>query len=80
MADRKLNNLKRRVNRARNNGVTTPASRHLHLMADCLASGKRYAMFEEEPEFCAETMYLVLETYWKLRKRKKPSPETRTEE
>lgn len=64
----KLSNLRRRVNRARRTFVNTcPASRHLHLMAECLASGKGYAMLQEEPEHCAGTMLSVLESLWKLR-------------
>lgn len=68
---RRLRNAQRRTIRARSlyTSFTCPASRHLHLMADALASGKRYAMFEEEPAHCAETMYAVLESLWKLRAR-----------
>lgn len=36
-------------------------------MADRLASGKPYLMFEEEPEHCAQTMYAVLESLFKAR-------------
>lgn len=58
----------RRTNRARNFPTNTcPASRHLHLMAECLAKGKPYAMFDEEPEHCAITMLSVLESLWTLR-------------
>lgn len=65
---RRLRNLQRRVDRARNFPTNTcPASRHLHIMADILASGKPYPMFEEEPEHCAETMLAVLESLWKSR-------------
>jgi hypothetical protein len=38
-------------------------------MADCLMSGRGYPMFEEEPEHCAESIYAVLESLWKLRAR-----------
>lgn len=64
----KLSNLRRRVARARKFGENTcPASRHLHLMAEALATGKRYHMFDEEPEHCAGAMLSVLESLWKLR-------------
>lgn len=63
-----LRNLRRRVNRARNFPTNTcPASRHVHLMADALASGKQYFMFTEEPEHCAGSLYAVLESLWKAR-------------
>ena len=67
--DRKdLVNIRRRVNRARHFLENTcPASRHLHVMAESLATGQRYAMFEEEPEHCALTMLSVLESLWKMR-------------
>lgn len=64
------NKLRRRVNRARDFPRNTcPASRHLHLMAEHLATGKAYPMLQEEPEHCAETMLSVLESLWKLRTR-----------
>jgi len=46
---------------------TCPASRHLHLIAEHLASGKPYPMLQEEPEHCAETMLSVLESLWNAR-------------
>ncbi len=64
----KLRNIRRRANRARdfpNN--TCPASRHLHLIAEHLAGGEKDFLLDEEPETCAETMYAVLESLWKLR-------------
>ena len=64
----KIQNLRRRVNRARKfPDNTCPSSRHLHLMADTLASGKPYFMFAEEPEHCAMSIYAVLESLWKAR-------------
>lgn len=66
-----LSNLRRRVNRARSKAWTTPETRHLHIMAECLATGKGYAMLQEEPEYCAETMLIVLEALWKLRRRER---------
>lgn len=68
-ARKRLRNAQRRVNRTRSSPlpVRCPASRHLHLIADALASGKPYPMLTEEPVHCAETMYAVLESLWKLR-------------
>jgi hypothetical protein len=64
----RLENLRRRVNRARKfPDNTCPASRHLHLMAEALAAGKPYAMLAQEPDHCAETMLSVLESLWKAR-------------
>jgi hypothetical protein len=64
----RLENLRRRVNRARKfPDNTCPASRHLHLMAEALAAGKPYPMLAEEPEHCAESMLWVLEHLWKAR-------------
>lgn len=65
----KLSNLRRRVNRARKLPTNTcPASRHLHMMADCLSTGSRqYPMLQEEPEHCAGSLYAVIEQLWKLR-------------
>jgi len=67
---RKLNNLRRRVNRARDFPKnTTPAERHLHTMAESLATTGNYPMLYDEPEYCAESMLAVLEELWKTRKR-----------
>ena len=64
----KISNMRRRVSRARKFPANTcPSSRHLHLMADMLASGKPYPMLEEDPEHCAQTMYAVLESLFKTR-------------
>lgn len=58
----RLKNLRRRVNRIRNfPNNTCGASRHLHMIAEQLATGKPYPMLQEEPEHCAETMLSVLE-------------------
>lgn len=74
----KLSNMRRRVNRARDGRgkiVTCPASRHLHMIADALASGKPYPMLQEDPEHCAGSIYAVLESLWKLRAAdRKPNP------
>ena len=64
----KLSNLKRRVNRARKFPANTcAASRHLHIMADRLLSGRGYPMLQEEPEHCAVSILAVLESLWKAR-------------
>ena len=65
---RRLQNLRRRVNRARNFPENTcSASRHLHLIAEWLAKGRPYAPLQEEPAHCAQTMLAVLEGLWKAR-------------
>lgn len=65
-----LENVRRRALRASNFPRNTcPASRHLRMMAEALAAGRKYHMFDEEPEHCAETIYSVLESLWKLRTR-----------
>lgn len=73
-ADKKrLKAIRRRVDRARNFPTNTdPFSRHLHIMADCLLKPKkdgslRYPMFAEEPEHCAESIYVTLASLWESR-------------
>lgn len=64
----KIENQARRADRARNHDVTCPASRHVHMMADALASKRAaYPMFAEEPKHCAGTLYAVIESLWKAR-------------
>ena len=64
----KIQNVRRRVNRARNFPFNTcGASRHLHMIADALARGEKYHMIDEEPEHIAGTIYSVLESLWKAR-------------
>ena len=65
----KLENVRRRVSRARRFPANTcPASRHLHIMADALSMGtKQYPLLQEEPEYCAVSIYSVLESLWKAR-------------
>lgn len=46
---------------------TCPASRHVHLIAESLARGKKYHMIDEEPEHVAGSLLSVLESLWKLR-------------
>jgi len=66
----KLENLRRRVDRARKfPDNTCAASRHLHLIAKALAAGCPYPMLAEEPEHCAASMLSVLESLWKARTR-----------
>lgn len=66
---KRLRNLRRRVKAVRDFPMhTCPASRHLHLIAEALATGKPYPMLHEEPQHCAETMLAVLEGLWMLRK------------
>lgn len=63
-----LKNLRRRVDRARAFPKNTcPASRHVHIMADCLTRKGGYPMLAEEPEHCAASLYSVLESLFKAR-------------
>jgi hypothetical protein len=63
----KLHSLILRADRARKAHNTCAASRHLHLIADALATKRSYPMLTEEPKYCAGTMYSVLESLWKAR-------------
>jgi hypothetical protein len=66
--DNELRNLCRRVDRARNFPVNTcAASRHVHNIADALASGWDCPQLREEPQYCAKSMLNVLESLWKAR-------------
>lgn len=68
MTDKYLANQRRRTNKARKFMKNTcPASRHVHLMAECLARGEKYFMVDEEPQHVALSMLSVLESLWKLR-------------
>ncbi len=68
----KIENVRRRVDRARNApGVTCPASRHVHMIADALVAGENPYMLQEDPEHCAGSLYAVLESLWKLRAKEK---------
>lgn len=63
-----LKNLRRRVDRARKfPDNTCTSSRHLHIMADALASGRGYPMLTDEPKHCAGSIYAVLESLFKAR-------------
>lgn len=63
-----LKKLRRRASRARSFPVNTcPASRHLHIMADCLTKKGGYPMLTEEPEHCAISIMSVLASLWEAR-------------
>lgn len=65
----KIANVRRRVNRARNKaGVTCPASRHVHMIADAFAApGPVNYDLPYERDHIAGSLYSVLESLWKLR-------------
>lgn len=66
----RLHNVRRRAYRAMESkhGIhTCPASRHLLIMADELAAGRKYHMFDEDPKHCAGGMFAVVEALWKAR-------------
>lgn len=63
-----LLNLKRRINRARNfPNNTCPASRHVQMIGECLASGRKYHMIDEEPQTVAGSLLAVVECLFKAR-------------
>ena len=66
--DRKLlHDLKRRVQKARTFPTNTcPASRHVQIMAECLASGG-YPMLHEEPLHCAISMLATVAALYEAR-------------
>ena len=60
--------VKARVRRWRNFPHNTcPASRHVQLIAEHLASGKKYPMLAEEPEHCAGSMLSTVASLFKAR-------------
>jgi len=68
----KLENVRRRAERAASGKtiesiVTCGASRHVMAIADALADKRKYPMMNEEPEYCAASLYSVLESLWKAR-------------
>lgn len=69
----RIKNMRRRVERARNHpGVTCPCSRHVHLIADGVSGSgaKQYAeLIASEPEHYAQSLYAVIESLWKARRR-----------
>lgn len=61
-------NTHRRVLRAmRFPANTDSCSRHVRLMGETLMRGKKYHMFEEEPEHCAVSLLVTVESLWKAR-------------
>jgi hypothetical protein len=69
--------LRRRANKARDaSPYMDPASRHLHMIADVLARGGKYAQLIEEPTHCGESMLIVLADLWEARAKlaKHPTP------
>ena len=65
---KRLANLRRRVNRARNFPTNTcAASRHVHIIAENLIRYGVDHITNEEPRHAAESMLVVLEQLWKLR-------------
>ena len=63
----KIPNLKRRVDRARNFGVTCPASRHLHQVAETMLRNRTQLWPMIDAEHVAGSMLSVLESLWKAR-------------
>lgn len=80
---KELKALRRRVNKARDFPKhTCGASRHVQIMADCLAEGRVYHQFTDEPQHCAETLYAVLASLWEARQeltRLRSTTETRND-
>lgn len=57
----------RRMNDARefpNN--TTPAARHVQMIAEALAKGQKYAMIDEEPQHVAESLIAVVTGFYEM--------------
>lgn len=46
---------------------TDPASRHLHIMADCLVRKGGYPTLTEEPVHCAESILATIAELWETR-------------
>lgn len=46
---------------------TCPASRHVQIMSEELASNKKYAMLVEDPEHCAESLASVVSSLYQAR-------------
>jgi hypothetical protein len=65
----RIENVRRRVNRARNFPTNTcPASRHVHLVAEQLLSDKDYWLTHPiDRKHLAGSMLSVLESLWKAR-------------
>lgn len=69
MPANRIENVRRRVNRARRYPVNTcPASRHVHMIADQLMRKNRCNVEEcWDAEHIAGSLYSVLESLWKAR-------------
>ena len=66
----RLANVRRRVQRARRFPENTcPASRHVQMIGEALAAGRRYHMIEEEPEVVGLSLLSVVESLYKARTR-----------
>ena len=64
----KLENVLRRINRARNFPVNTcPASRHVQMIGEALSRGRKYHMIDEEPEHVGGGLLSVVESLYKAR-------------
>lgn len=46
---------------------TCPASRHVAMMAETLAKGKKYHMLSDEPHHCATSMAQTVKALWDCR-------------
>lgn len=58
----------KRMNEVRNFPADTdPCSRHVALMAECLAKGKPYPMLDEEREHCAISLAATVAMLWEAR-------------
>jgi len=65
--NRENRNALRRCERARKSTRTCPASRHVLIMAECLAEKASYAMMTEDPESVAGSLLSVVEALWNAR-------------
>lgn len=50
-------------------GVTCPASRHVHMMAENLIKSGYDEIFNNEPDYAAESMLAVVAALWEARAR-----------
>ena len=66
--NRENRNALRRCERARKFPHNTcPPSRHVLIIAECLAKGQPYAMLEEDPECVAGSLLWTVAALWKAR-------------
>ena len=62
-----IKNLRKRVNKARKFPTNTcPSSRHVQMMAEGLTR-KGYPMLQEEPEHCAQSLYVTVAALYEAR-------------